>query len=395
MSGRMQRVKEYAESVFPWVLAVKDALHQIPEAGFEEVKTARTLENILTELQIPFGRMCKTGIVAVIEGRYPGKTVAVRADMDGLPVTEQPQNPVCSLHPGSMHACGHDAHMAIALGTARYFAENREQLCGNVKLLFQPAEETDGGALPMISAGCLENPPVDFCIGQHVQPYLQVGEAECRKGVLNGASNTMEVKVLGKGGHGASPHNAVDAVAIAAHLVCALQTLVSREVDPADSAVISIGKIQGGTAGNIIADTVRFRGIIRTVSQNTREHLKKRIPALIEGIARGMGGGALVDLQDGYEALVNDGGCVDVFNQAAAEYLGPEKVFEKESPGLGVEDFAFFARQVPSVFYHIGCSDKAKRENGQLHSSSFQVEPETLKFGVGLQIYTVLKLLGG
>lgn len=334
-----------------------------------------------------------TAVVGLVRGARPGKTVALRADIDALPIREETGAEYASARDGLMHACGHDAHTAILLGAARWFSEHRADLAGNVKLLFQPAEETDGGAEIMISGGCLENPRVDYVLGLHVMPYLPVGRIETKKGALNGSSTSLGFTVRGLSCHAAYPERGVDAIMIAAHVVTALHSLVSRCVSPLEAAVLTIGTIHGGTVSNIVADEVTMKATLRTTSDATRDLLVARARAIVENIAGSLGGTGSVDVSYGYTALVNDPAVVDVVAAAADDILGPGSVDWKEKPSMGVEDFSFFCRERPGAFYHLGCGNEARGITSPLHSPTFDIDEDCLPLGVAMQVASTLKLL--
>ena len=256
-------IKQRTEELYPQLVRFRRELHQHPEPGLEEHWTSAYICGLLDKWGISYEfPVAGTGIVAVIQGQKPGagNTVALRADMDALPLTEDSSRPYCSLNPGRMHACGHDAHVAIALGTARILMESRDQWSGWVKFLFQPAEETTGGALPMVEAGCMEHPRVDYVTGLHVMPTHETGEIEIRYGDLNASSDEIHIKVHGKSCHGAYPDTGVDAIVMAGAVINSLQTLISRSISPLDNAVLTLGTIHGGTAGNIVAGEVEMTG---------------------------------------------------------------------------------------------------------------------------------------
>ena len=384
-----------AQRMKDWLVALRRELHRVPEPGWEEFETAALIERELKFLGLPYERR-GTSVVALVEGRGGGgtrPTVALRADMDGLPVTEPAGKPYASAKPGFMHACGHDAHVAIALGAARFFAARRDELPGNVKILFQPAEETDGGAERMIAEGCMENPKVDFVLGLHVMPYLPVGRIETKKGSLNGSSTTLKATIRGKGGHGAYPESAIDAVLVGSQAIVALNTLVSRYVSPLDSAVITVGRAQGGTRSNIVAEEFGFSATLRTTSDALRDLLVERARAVVEHVAAAYGAEGRLEVSYGYAALVNHDRAVELVARAAEEILGPGSVEWKEKPSMGVEDFSFFIKDTPGAFYHLGCGDAERGRRGPLHSPDFELDEACLPLGVAMQAAATLVYL--
>jgi len=381
-----------AWDIRPWLVETRRTLHRRPELGLEEERTADFIEARLEEMGVERERR-GTAVVGIVRGARPGRTVALRADIDALPIREETGAEYASEVDGVMHACGHDAHTTILLGAARWFAERRSELAGNVKLLFQPAEETVGGAATMIAEGCLEDPRVDYVLGLHVMPYLPVGRVETRKGALNGSSTDLRVVVRGLGCHAAYPERGVDAVMIAAQVVTALHTLVSRSVSPLESAVLTIGAIQGGTASNVVADEVTMRATLRTASDEVRDLLVDKARAIVEGVPAALGGSGSLGVAYGYAALVNDPDVVDVVAAAAEDILCPGNLEWKERPSMGVEDFSFFCKERPGAFYHLGCGNAGRGISAPLHSSTFDIDEDCLPLGVAMQVACALRLL--
>ncbi|MCX7024852.1 MAG: M20 family metallopeptidase [Spirochaetes bacterium] len=385
-------ILEAAAGMKPWLVEVRRLLHMTPELGRREKATSDLISLRLDELGIAH-RRGGTSIVGLVEGTSGGPTVALRADIDALPISEANDVGYRSRNAGVMHACGHDAHAAILLGVARYFSERRENLRGNIKLLFQPDEEGDGGAEIMIAGGCLENPRVDRVIGLHVMPYIPTGTIEVRKGALNGSSATLKITIRGKGAHGAYPELGIDAVLIAANVVMTLNTLVARCVSPLEQAVITIGTISGGQRSNIIADEVRMTATMRTTSDAVRDALVARARAVVEGVAASFGGSGELELSYGYTALINHDRTVDTIVEVAGELLGKDAVRWKDKPSMGVEDFSFFIRERPGAFYHLGCGNEAKGITAPLHNSRFDIDEDCLVTGVAMQAGIASRLL--
>lgn len=390
----LNTLKSAAYGMGPWLTEVRRDLHMHPELGDREFRTGGAVKRILTELGAEITTYDgMTAVVGLIRGKEPGRTVAIRADMDALPIQETNDVPYRSQCDGVMHACGHDAHTAILLGTARLFSGIREHLRGNIRLLFQPAEETEGGAERMVMNGCMKNPDADFCIGLHVAAGLPTGRIETKYGALNGASDEILITVRGRKAHGAYPDQGTDAVAIAAQVITALQTLVSRNISPLDSAVFTIGAIHGGERGNIIADEVKLTGTLRTIASQTREFARGRIREVAQGVSRAMGGMAEVEIVPSYHALINTDGVVDVVRSVAGEVVGPENVVLRDQPSLGVEDFAYFLDAAPGAFYHLGCGNAEKGITSGGHTSTFDVDEDCLPLGVLLHGAIALRLL--
>ena len=380
---------ERAQALRAEMVENRRALHRHPELGGEEKWTQKFLIEKLHEMGIEAttypGMTC---VVALIEGAHPGACVGIRADMDALPVTEETDVSFKSEIPGRMHACGHDAHMAIALGAAKLLLERRADMHGSVKLLFEHAEETFGGATQMIAAGCMENPHVSRMLGLHMLPSQRVGTLLTRSGAVSGSSTGIHITVTGVGSHGAYPDRGVDAILIASQIVCALQSVVSRSVSPLDSAVVSLGQISGGKAGNVVCDRVELVGTLRALDDGTRGKCKQRIEAICRGVAQSMGGGAQVEFIPGYGALVNDPALHARFERIAREMLGEEGVVLRDAPSLGVESFAFFVENVPGVYYDLGCG-----VGSPLHACDFHVDEDCLPLGAALQAATALDFL--
>ncbi|GAB1432202.1 M20 family metallopeptidase [Spirochaetota bacterium] len=381
-----------ANAMRSWLVEIRRSIHKNPEPGLEEYKTAALVEKLLSELDIEYERN-GTAIVGIVRGTGHGKTVALRADMDALPIQEENEVEYKSQRPGFMHACGHDAHTAILIGAAKLFSGLRSSLAGNIKLFFQPAEESTGGAENMIKDGCLENPRVDHVLGLHVQPYLPVGKIEIKKGAVNGSSTSLHFFVRGKSCHAAYPEQGIDAIMIAGHLITALHSLVSRYVSPLESAVLSIGRINGGSRSNILADEVNMVATLRTSSNSIRDMLVEKVKALADGISAGFGGTAQINVEYGYIALVNDDRVVDIVVDSARQLLGLDSVAWKEKPSMGVEDFSYFARERPSAFYNLGCGNPARGIAAVPHSPRFDIDEDCLPIGVAIQAAAALSLL--
>ena len=388
-----EALKMLVEANYDWAVAKRRALHRIPEEGFKEFKTLQLICDTLDDLGIAYERSEKW-VVGLIEGAKSGRTIALRADIDALPVQEPKGCSFRSEHDGWMHACGHDIHTAILLGAAKILNSMKDQLCGNVKLLFQPAEETTGGAHPMVEAGVLENPRVDAAYGLHIQPYLPLGTVESRHGALNAATDEIEIIVHGRGGHAAYPENSVDAIVCAAQIVTALQTLVSRNVSPLHSVVLSFGTIEGGRASNVICDRVRLFGTVRTIDPKMRAFAHKRIREIAQSVALAFDATAEVNVLDGYSALINHDRETDLVLETAAELFGRGHVKLKAEPSMGGEDFSYFIENTPGAFYHIGCTPIDKMPAPALHSPHFIPDERCMHQGMMMQTALVLKEMG-
>jgi len=364
-----------------------------PELGFEEYHTASLVEDTLHKLGIGTRRLAGTGVVGLLSGRGPGRTVALRADMDALPLNDEKAVDYASRIPGKMHACGHDAHTAALLGAAMLLTKYKWDFAGNVKFLFQPAEETVGGALPMIEEGAMENPRVDAIFGLHTDVDIDAGTIGVIYGKANAASDTFDVVIYGRGSHGAAPHEGVDAIAVGAQVITALQNVVSRNVDPVDAAVVTVGVIQGGYQRNIIADELRFSGIIRTLDPDTRERVRQRVKDTVIGVASALGAKASVRIFPSYPSLINDNTMVELVKATAEEMLGRKRVIVLEKPNMGVEDFAYFLQRAPGAFFRLGVKNEEKGIVHASHSSLFDIDEDALVIGAAMHAAIALRFL--
>ena len=391
-------IRSDVDEILPGVIADRRHLHQHPELAFEEHETAKFVAERLRQLGVEDIRtgVGGTGVTGLIHGRKgPGKVVLLRADMDALPIQEENEVDYASTVPGKMHACGHDAHTAMLLGTARVLMQRREEFAGTVKLLFQPAEEVPpGGAIAMIRDGALEDPHVDAVLGLHVAADMPAGQIGVREGPGSAGSDRFRVTIQGKGGHAARPQSAIDPVVIAAQIVLALQTLVSRETDPMQAAVVSTTAILAGEAFNVIPDTAELRGTVRTLSPEVRARMQERLPALVEGVARAMGAEAQVEYILGYPGIVNDPAMVAIVRQAAIEVAGEENVVVNEL-GMGGEDFAYFSLERPGCFFRVGTRNEARGIVWGHHHPRFDVEEEGMVNGMATMAQAAIAYLNG
>jgi len=377
-----------------WLIKVRRDFHQHPELGMNEFRTAKKVTEYLDEMGIEYIEgVANTGVVGIIRGGQEGKTVALRADMDALPMQEATDHAYRSEIDGVMHACGHDAHTAILLGTAKVLNNIKDSLNGNVKLLFQPAEETVGGAKPMIMEGAMENPHVDAVFGLHVNPELPIGTVGLKYGKMNASSDMFDIIVHGKSTHGAYPSTGIDAIVVGAQIVTALQTVVSRSVDPRDAAVLSIGMVNGGTAGNIICNKVEMRGIIRTLTPKTRELVLERARSTVEKTAEALGAVAEFVRHESYAALINDDCYVDILKANVEKLLGRDGVIFEEEVSMGVEDFSYFLQVAPGAYFDLGCRNEEKGAIYDLHNCLFNIDEDCLAIGVAMQVENVKSVL--
>lgn len=393
-----ERVRSLTNKYEEKMLELRRRIHRRPELSNEERETAALVKSVLEKAGVEVRPgVGGNGVVGVLHGDVPGACVALRADMDALPMEEKTGLSWASEVKGVMHACGHDAHTAMLLGAALVLSEMKKELPGTVKFLFQPAEEANpvGGAPAMIQQGALRNPDVDAIFGMHVWPSLVTGTVGTRPGALMGASDRLFLTVRGKGAHGSEPENGVDAIAIAAQLISALQTVVSRNVSPLDAAVVSIGVIKGGDRYNVIADEVVLEGTVRTVDPETQEKMPGRIESIVRGVARGMGGDCDMEYVKGYPPLMNDTELAKTVISALKKVVGEDKIVHVEKPALGGEDFSFFTREVPGLFMWLGCRAEgvSKDQTPPLHNNGFLPDEKALSLGVETLVSCALEYL--
>jgi len=377
------RAQELADEL----TAFRRHLHAHPELGMKETETQRFIMDELRKIGAGIVTYPnQNAVVGILKGKPGDRCVALRADMDALPITEKNQCGFASQNPGVMHACGHDAHMAIALGAARLLAECKDQWSGCVKLLFEPDEEGHGGGKDMVDCGCMEG--VEAVLGLHMTPDYPAGTIFSKAGPVSGSSDDITLVFKGKGCHGAYPERGVDALLMACQAVTALQSLVSRNVSPLDSAVLTLGKIQGGTANNVVCQEVTLRGTLRTLKQQTRVFMKEKINLVCHGIAQAMGGVCDVLIRDSYGPVYNDEGLHGLL-EAEIQRQNLTLV-QRVYPSLGVESFSFFAEKAPGLYYDLGCG-----VGTALHTDTFTVDEACLPIGAAMQACLALRVLKG
>jgi amidohydrolase len=387
-------LKKKIAAVMTRVHELRWQIHQYPELSLCEEQTAVLVERELIDIGLVPQRVTDTGVVAVLSGGQPGKTIALRADMDALPLPEKTGSPYSSRVDGVMHACGHDVHTAILLGVARLLMSVREQLAGNVKFIFQPAEENNpvGGAKLMIDAGVLDNPKVEMVLGLHVWPDLPVGKIGIRPDAMMAASDRVFIRIKGRNSHGSAPHQGIDAVVASAYTLTALQSVVSRNVNPLEAAVLTFGTVKGGHRYNIIADEVELEGTCRTLDPLVRQLAEQRILALTNQVAAGFGTQAEARYVRGYPALINSLEGYALVRQAGEETLGKQGVIIPPYPAMGAEDLAFFLERVFGGFFWLGCT-KAGDPVVPLHNPGFLPAEECLAVGVEVLSRAVINYL--
>ncbi|HHV73011.1 MAG TPA: amidohydrolase [Clostridia bacterium] len=378
-------IKQKAEELKPVLVELRRKIHAHPELGFEEEKTAALIAETLQKLEFEVQTgIAKTGVVGLLRGEKAGKTIAFRADMDALALQEENDKPYASLHPGKMHACGHDAHTTSLLGAAMILKELQNNLPGNIKFIFQPAEESTGGAKPMIEEGVLANPQVDAIFAPHVWPDYPAGKITVQYGPTMAAPDYFEIEITGKSGHGALPHKSIDAIIVACQVVNSLQTIVSRKRDPLDPLVLSIGTIQGGSAFNVIADRVKMTGTVRTFNLETREKMPLLMEEIISGICKAFGADYKFKYEKYFPPTINDEKMTAIAEKSAAKIVGKENVIVETKPSMGGEDFSFFLQEVPGSYIKIGINNPAKGIIYPLHHPKFDLDEDVLPITAAL-----------
>jgi hippurate hydrolase len=371
------------------IIALRREIHKEPELGFDTEKTAEKVLNALDGLPLKIQTgVAENGVVATLKGEGEGPTVALRADMDALPIHEETDLPFASETDGKMHACGHDGHTSMLVGAARTLCQDhlRERLNGTVKFVFQPAEEGQAGGRVMVEEGVAEGVGSIFAL--HLWPGLPFGEVATKEGPIMAAADAFEMTIRGSGGHGAMPHLTADAIVIAAQIVTALQTIVSREVNPVEPAVLTVGEIDAGSAFNIIPETARLGGTVRTFDSDLRERIPERIKELARGVAKGMRSDAELDYRFSYPVTSNDADASRLALGVARELFGEERAVELTQPSMGAEDFAFFLEKVPGAFIWLGVGDVSG-----LHTPKFSFDEEILPQGAALLTALALESL--
>ncbi|PKQ65153.1 N-acyl-L-amino acid amidohydrolase [Labilibaculum filiforme] len=391
MTNLKTKILAFSDQINAEIKEIRAHLHRHPELSFQEFETSKFIQNYLNELGIPFqSGFVKTGIVGKIEGKNPSKKViALRSDMDALPISENKNNKYCSTNEGVMHACGHDMHMAGLLGTAKILTEFKNEWEGTVLLIFQPGEELlPGGAKLMMEEGAL-NPEPEWILGQHVLPDMPAGTVGFRSGMYMASGDEIYLTVKGKGGHAAMPHKCTDTVLVASHIIVALQQIVSRHCDARIPTVLSFGKMIANGATNIIPDEVKIEGTFRTMNEEWRAKAKQLITDIAQTTAKGMGASCEVDIRHGYPFLVNDENSTQEAKKNAIDLLGKDKVVDMDIR-MTTEDFGFYSQKYPVTFYRFGVqSDK----NGSLHTSSFEANDNSLNTCMTTMAYLAISYL--
>ena len=386
----------YSEKVLSQVINWRRDIHANPELSQHEQRTSELAAQVLEDLGLEVTRnVGGFGVVGLLKGKNPGKTIALRADMDALPLNEETGLPYASQNQGVMHACGHDTHTAMLMGTACVLSEMRDKLNGNVKFIFQPAEELNpiGGAPGMIKDGVLENPHVDAMLALHVWPLYETGKIIMKAGPQMGASDRIFLTINGQTAHGSAPDQGIDAIVIAANVITGLQSIVSRSISPLDSAVITIGTIQGGYRYNVIPDSVKLEGTVRTLREATQSRMPELITRTAKGIAESLGGSCEVKYVKGYPPMINNPELVNLVSESVKKTQAD--LILVEQPELGAEDFAFFARERPAVMALLGCrpANIDVKDFAMLHNTKFCPDENCFKFGIDYFVQSVIDYL--
>ena len=374
------------EKLFRELKKIRREIHQYPELGNQEFKTARVIERELKDLKIPHKRLTPTGIVALLKSKKSSrnsKCVALRADMDALPLTENMKRPYASKNRGVMHACGHDAHVAMLLGAAMILSE-RKDFPGTVKLFFQPNEEGAWGAKSLIKKGAMKNPEVDAIFGLHVNPRFPTGTAVIKEGPLMAAVDKFTLEILGQGGHAAYPHEGRDAICMASEIVQSLQTIVSRKIDPLEPAVLTVGTIQGGSRFNILAERVILTGTVRTLSEGVHRRMPELMRQIVSGICQAHGGRFHLNYERIGSVLSNDRGSVELSRRVALRLLGDKKVTRPQNASMGGQDFSEYLKEARGCFIHIGTGNPSLKTNVSWHHPEFDLDERALPVGAKL-----------
>jgi len=393
-----EKIQKLAEQFQDEFIQIRRYLHSHPELSFKEHETSFFIISWLENLGLEPVKIANTGVVVTIHGEKKGtksqtKTIAFRADIDALPLNEMNNIPYKSRTENVMHACGHDAHTASLLGTAKILTELRDEFEGSVKLIFQPAEEKlPGGALAMIKEGVLENPKPRSIFAQHVIPEIPTGKVGFKSGKYMASTDEIYIRITGKGGHAATPWNVVDPIIITAQLIVALQQIVSRYAKSTTPTVLSFGKIIANGSTNIIPDDVFLEGTFRTFDEEWRAEAHKKIISITNNLVKSLGGKAKIEIRKGYPGLVNNPKLTEKARSYAIEYLGAENVLDIDQR-MTAEDFSYFSHEIPACFYRLGTGNEAKGTTAPLHNSSFNVDEEALKIGMGLMAFLAIKSL--
>ncbi|WP_408955563.1 M20 family metallopeptidase [Natroniella sp. ANB-PHB2] len=385
----IKEVIEQIELIEEEVIQLRREFHQYPELGFKEERTSQRVIDYLLELNLEVERTTKTGVIGLLDSG-PGPTIALRADMDALPITEQTKVSYKSKLDGVMHACGHDGHTAILLGVAKVLSKLQDKVKGKIKFIFQPAEEGPGGALPLIEAGVLNKPQVDSIFALHITNKLPTGVVGLQRKVVSAAADEIDLIIKGKSGHASTPQDGVDAIVTASQVINSLQTINSRKVSPHQKVVINLGTIKGGYRRNVIADKVKITGTVRTTAPKLRKSLPAMIEQIVSGVTASQGGEYQLNYQKGYPVLINSTELVKDLENTIKQIPYLEQLKFLELPSMGAEDFAYYLQHVPGVFFRLGAA-APNCSYYPAHHPKFNFDEDALKIGMALFIYITLQ----
>lgn len=391
----ISRILDKSEKIKDELIKIRRDIHSHPEIGLQENRTSKIVSEKIRELGLKVEtNIGVTGVVGTLEGKKPDKTILLRADMDCLKMSELNEVEYKSKYDGFMHACGHDAHTTWLIGAAMILSDYKEQLHGNVKFLFQPAEETEGGAKRMIKEGVLKNPAVYAAIGAHVWPLIESGKIGIKTGSMMAALNNFKIKIQGKGGHGAEPHQCIDPIAVSCQIYMALQTIISRKKDPIEPAVISVGEFHAGSAHNVIPNEVIMTGTVRTTTHDLRNRMPQMIEGIVKGITDAHGATYEFEYKEDYSPVINDGEIVKLVEKGGRYILGEDNVVKLENPTMGGEDFAYFQQEIPGAFFVVGTRNTEKGIDKPLHNPYFDIDEDILHKASAVFAACVLEYLG-
>jgi len=393
-----ERIKKITDQIFPKLVKLRREFHQYPELAYQEYETSKRVTRELKKLGLEVKtKVAKTGVVGLLRGSKKGKTAALRADMDALPLVEQTNLPYKSKNKGVMHACGHDLHMACVIGACMVLNKLKERLPGKVKFIFQPSEEVGppGGAKPMINEGVLESPKVNAIFALHSDSAIPVGKVGVKSGPMMAQADSFDLVIKGKGGHGARPQDGVDAIMVASQVITSLQTIASRKINPVYPVVVSIGQIEGGTARNIICDKVVLRGTVRSLDKDVAKKVLSLIKKIVSGVVKSFNADFELSYSTGYPVLINDQKMTDLVKKGMESLYGKDKVYHIENPMMGAEDFAYFLKEIPGTMMRLGIRNQKLKAVYPWHNPKFRVDDNAIKYGTSVLSLCVWDFLSG
>ncbi len=388
-------IKQNSSDILNEIVLIRRKVHQFPELGFKEIKTSSLISSYLEKLGLKVTKgIAGTGVIGLLEGATSGSTVAIRADMDALPILEENDLQYASANKGLMHACGHDVHISIALGAAHILSKNRDKFKGNVKFIFQPAEEGLGGAEIMINEGVLSNPEVDAIIALHVSPGIKSGQISISPGPVMASPVEFEIEITGKGGHAAQPQNTIDPIVIGSNIINLFQTIVSRNIDPLKSAVLSVTSFQAGTTFNIIPSTATIKGTVRCFDPLLHQEISRKMNAIISSVTGAMGANYTFNYNPSYPPVINSKEVVDLIVEASSKVIPEENIILNNQASMLAEDFSYYLNSVPGALFNLGCTHPNAKHFENLHSSKFIVDESCIATGMEIFAQTVFDYLG-